>query len=61
MQNTENNDIYQMGYKLMIQALESDSIYDVLTDVLDTIKQTLESDDIYVYRREKDELYHLFK
>ena len=61
MQNTENNDIYQMGYKLMIQALESDSIYDVLTDVLDTIKQTLESDDIYLYRREKDELYHLFK
>lgn len=61
MQNLENNDIYQMGYKLMIQALESDSIYDVLTDVLDTIKQTLESDDIYLYRREKDELYHLFK
>ena len=56
MQNLENNDIYQMGYKLMIQALESDSIYDVLTDVLDTIKQTLESDDIYLYRREKDEL-----
>lgn len=56
MQNTENNDIYikwdiNWWYKL----------YDVLTDVLDTIKQTLESDDIYLYRREKDELYHLFK
>lgn len=59
--NEKNKDPYYIAYKMMTESLRKTNVYFGLQESLDIAKEFLKSECVLLYKKGKDEKYHLFK